>query len=69
MVGVERWVIDIQQLHGNVLQEKLAELWLVRQEWRLVIQEKLPILLKEASAAGKMVADDYFGYWKTLKRG
>src|SRR4030067_499429 len=48
MVGVERWVIDIQQLHGKVIQEKLAELWLVRQEWRLVIQEKLPLLLKKA---------------------
>ena len=68
MVGIEKWVIDIRQMHGDVLQEKLAELWSVRQEWRQKIQLKIPSLLVEANNAGKLVADDYFGYWKAITR-
>jgi colanic acid/amylovoran biosynthesis protein len=69
MVGVEKWVIDIRHVKGNVLQEKLAELWSVRQEWKQKIQDKLPSLLEEANKAGKLVADDYFGYWMANKSG
>ena len=43
MVGVEEWVIDIKNMKGDVLQEKLIELWKARQEWKQRIQEKLPL--------------------------
>ena len=69
MVGIEKWVISIQQTQGNVLQEKLAELWPERLLWREKIQRCIPDLIRQADAAGKMVADDYIGNWKMTERG
>jgi colanic acid/amylovoran biosynthesis protein WcaK/AmsJ len=60
MVGVEKWVIDIQQVQGNELVEKLKELWMERQAWRVSIRQAIPNLIKEANRAGKIVADDFF---------
>jgi len=69
MVGIEKWVIAIQQTQGNVLRDKLAELWPERRVWREKIKSCLPDLIREADSAGKMVADDYFGNWKVIQRG
>lgn len=68
MVGIENWVIDIRKLKGNILQEKLAALWLARQEWRHKIQQKIPNLIIEANEAGVLVANDYYRNWKAIKR-
>jgi colanic acid/amylovoran biosynthesis protein len=64
MVGIEKWVIDIRQINSNLLQEKLIDLWRERPIWRGKIQAIVPKLIQEANEAGKMVAKDYFEYWK-----
>jgi colanic acid/amylovoran biosynthesis protein len=69
MVGIEKWVIDIQQTQGNALRDKLAELWPERLVWREKIQHCVPDLIHEAQAAGKMAADDYFDYSKATQHG
>jgi colanic acid/amylovoran biosynthesis protein len=69
MVGIEQWVMAIQQTRGNALRDKLAELWPERQLWREKIRLCIPDLIREADRAGKIVAEDYFGDWKLNKRG
>ncbi len=69
MVDVEEWVIDIKNMKGVVLQEKLAELWGARQKWKERIQEQIPAIIEEANKAGKLVADDYYKLSKVSKRG
>jgi colanic acid/amylovoran biosynthesis protein len=68
MVGVEEWVIDIKNVKGVVLQEKLADLWAARQKWKETIQEHIPAIIKEANKAGKLAADDYYSLSKVSKR-
>lgn len=60
MVGVEEWVIDIRNMKGVVLQEKLADLWAVRQKLKETILEQIPAIIEETNKAGKLAADDYY---------
>jgi colanic acid/amylovoran biosynthesis protein len=69
MVGIEKWVIEIHQMQGDALQEKLVRLWSERRTWRDRIQQVIPDLVQETERAGKMVANDYFENWKLAKGG
>ncbi len=69
MAGIEQWTIDIRHVHGNILRDKLIELWPERRVWRERIQMTIPKLIQEANTAGGIVAKDYFGYWKINHSG
>jgi colanic acid/amylovoran biosynthesis protein len=59
MLGLENWVIDIQQVSGEMLVEKLARLLEQRASLRLAILERLPALAREASQAANLIAQDF----------
>jgi len=59
MVGVDKWVVDMQNIQANELIDKMKNLWEERDDWRFRIKKIIPGLVQEASRAGKLVADDY----------
>lgn len=60
MLGLENWVIDIQQVSGEMLSEKLAHLLEQQASLRLAILERLPALAREASQAANLIARDFY---------
>jgi colanic acid/amylovoran biosynthesis protein len=62
MVGVDEWVINLQDLQADELVEKIKKLYEEREEWRVRIKEVIPNLVREAGRGGKIVADDFIGY-------
>jgi colanic acid/amylovoran biosynthesis protein len=60
-LGIEQWVVDIDQLEGDVLVERLRALWAERDTVRAGLSERVPGLVRDAERAGAMVAADYAG--------
>ncbi len=68
-VGIEGWVLDIQQVDEERLSQKLEELWSERQPVRRALEARLPILTQETLRAGEIVAADFANYSKAAKHG
>lgn len=64
MLGLDEWIIDIQDVTGNLLVERLAALWEQKETVRQNINLALPPVLAQSSQAGAMIADDYAQYLK-----
>lgn len=58
-VGLERWVLDIQEVSPQALIRKLDELWAERETMREHIRQTLPGLCQRASQAGAIIAADF----------
>jgi colanic acid/amylovoran biosynthesis protein len=58
-LGIEAWVLDIQELDERAVVNKLKELWSRRAEVRKSLQETLLALEREAQMAGVLMAEDY----------
>ncbi|MCC7359647.1 MAG: polysaccharide pyruvyl transferase family protein [Anaerolineales bacterium] len=59
MLGLERWVLPIEQAQGAALADKLAALWADRHAVRAQLAAGLPALISQAAQAGRLVAEDY----------
>jgi colanic acid/amylovoran biosynthesis protein len=64
MVGLDQWVVDIQQASESVLVERLSALWSARQEIRYHLLETIPGLIEQASQVGKLIAEDFSTFQK-----
>lgn len=62
-VRLEDWVMDINSINSQSLIERLEALMTHRQEVKTQIQTRLPDILKKASQAGAIVAED-FSIWR-----
>ncbi len=60
MVGIEKWVLEINETSGTILKQKLIELWPERQAWRNKILRRANELARQANSAGSIIAKDYF---------
>jgi colanic acid/amylovoran biosynthesis protein len=58
-LGIEEWVIDIQNVDEKILIERLECLWSQREQIRVHLAQRLPIILEEANQAGVLVAKDF----------
>ena len=58
-LGMEKWVIDINELDATKLTDKLDGLWQERHEIRANLLETLPERIKLANLPGSLIADDY----------
>jgi colanic acid/amylovoran biosynthesis protein len=59
MLGLDRWVLDIQGITQDTLVDKLIELWEERQVVRAQIASILPSLVERSRRAGALCAEDY----------
>lgn len=58
-VGLERWVLDIQEVSPQALITKLDKLWAEREAVREHIRQTLPGLCQQAGQAGAIIAADF----------
>jgi len=59
MVGLDRWIIDIQHIHGQTLVDMLTELWKERNEIRAHLSRTVPTLAEQVKQVGALVATDF----------
>jgi len=59
IAGLERWVLDIQEVSPQTLIAKLDELWAEREAVREHIRHRLPGLCQQANRAGAIIAADF----------
>lgn len=62
-VGIEDWVLDIQNINGEVLAHKLLEMFVKRAQMRDHIQHVLPSIIDQAKQPAKLIADDLNCYY------
>ncbi len=68
-VGLERWVVDIQEVSPQTLITKLDELWAEREAVCEHIKRTLPGLCQQAGRAGAIIAADFAGLSKEASHG
>jgi colanic acid/amylovoran biosynthesis protein len=66
MVGLEDWVIDIDKITPNSLEQMLEAIWRKRTELHTHIMEQLPSLTLQAKQPGVLIATDYYKTGKGL---
>jgi colanic acid/amylovoran biosynthesis protein len=59
MLGLEEWNIDIQEVNGSLLAERLAALWEQREAVRAYLRQALPALIESSRQAGALIAKDF----------
>ena len=59
MVGLERWMIDIERVSGQALIGLLEALWDERDHVRDHLRRTIPLLVQQGRQAGAMIAADY----------
>lgn len=59
MLGLERWVLDIEQVNRETLVRLLHDAWAERKRTRAYIQEVIPQVRDWASQAGTFIASDF----------
>jgi colanic acid/amylovoran biosynthesis protein len=61
-VGIDDWVIDIQDIEAAGLISKFDQLWNAKAKIRSHLEKRMPELAKEALMAGEILASDYLNY-------
>jgi colanic acid/amylovoran biosynthesis protein len=69
MAGLNKWVMDIQQVDEKSLVRQLEALWSNREVCRQELRQVLPDLIHQAEQAGVMVAEDYAGLTQEKRNG
>lgn len=59
MLGLERWVVDIQQVDGPGLIEVLEAAWMERDTIRETIRQMMPLITEQAARASAIIAEDF----------
>jgi colanic acid/amylovoran biosynthesis protein len=59
MVGLEQWVMDIEQARGSHVAERLMQLWAERAGVRAHLSATVPALVTQAAQAGQLIAQDF----------
>lgn len=67
MLGLERWVLDIEQVNAEMLMRLLHEAWAERKCTRAHIQEVLTEVQDQASQAGALIAADFLSLVSRVK--
>ncbi len=65
MLGLGRWVIDVQDINASLLYERLEELWKQRKSFKKVLEPKISQAAREAAKAVELIADDFHMFAKT----
>lgn len=66
-VGIEDWVIEITDINGHQLIERLKRLWDQRAQMREQLLKTVPTLAAQARRAGDLLAEDYLILTKKSK--
>jgi colanic acid/amylovoran biosynthesis protein len=66
MVGLEQWVLPIEQASGGQVAEQLLALWQAREPVRAHLEAVVPPLKQQAAQAGPLVAAD-FAQWRASR--
>ncbi len=59
MLGIEEWYLDINQVSGNALSERLQQLWTRKNFWTEDRNMAIQKTILDASKAGGIVKEDY----------
>jgi colanic acid/amylovoran biosynthesis protein len=59
LLGLQRWVLPIEQCQGGTLADLVEKAWLARAETRSAIQATMPAIVSQARSAGQLIAADY----------
>jgi len=57
--GIENWVIDINELNGQILINKLSQLFTEKETVQTHLNQRMPEIVRETERAGELVATDY----------
>ncbi len=68
MLGLEPWVLDIEQVNGNTLVPLLHQAWAERSHTRAHLLETIPQVREQASKAGLLIASDFRSLVSGVKR-
>jgi colanic acid/amylovoran biosynthesis protein len=69
MLGLERWVLEIEQVSADTLSRLLRDAWSEREQTRSHLQRLLPRIREQASQAGAHIAADFRGQSRAEARG
>lgn len=58
-LGLEQWVVDINQMDEEALLKKLDLLWEQREQVREKLRARIPALVEKARQAGDLIVKDY----------
>lgn len=59
MLGLERWIIDVQEINPSNLYEQLQELWKNRNKIKMELEFTVTHSAREAAKAIELIADDF----------
>jgi colanic acid/amylovoran biosynthesis protein len=59
MIGFDELFLNIQEVRGNVLVDRVMNLWKNHQYWKAIINKVIPGLIKESTKVGDWVKEDY----------
>lgn len=62
LLELSEWVIDIEKIDAQQLQDYLKRIWKEKQRIRSMIEKRIPELASQASQAGRMIATDFLQY-------
>lgn len=58
-VGIEDWVIDINDINAELLINKFDELWKMRHQVRQQLENRIPVLIEQINEVGPAIAQDF----------
>lgn len=59
-IGVQEWLVELSEIHENLLWNKLESLWLQRYEVRKVLAKTVPAVTRQTREVGRQIAQDYY---------
>jgi colanic acid/amylovoran biosynthesis protein len=59
MLGIDQWTIEIQQISGQILKEKIDDLFDSQETVRRHLIDTIPILVQQSERAGEIIESDY----------
>lgn len=59
MLGVEQWVIDINEIDSDILIQRFKEFWQQKEAIKSTLQVKIKLLIEESKRAGSLIYEDY----------
>ena len=59
MLGLEQWVIDINEIDSDILIQRFMEFWHQKEAIKSTLQNKIPYLIKQSKHAGLLIYEDF----------
>ena len=64
MLGIEEWVIDINEINNEVLLQRFSDFWDKREIIRSNLKANIPNIISDSKRFGEIISDDYNKHYK-----